>query len=139
MHNKRAKKFAMILAIVMAGLMLFGIIAMLIPPAGARVTEAQIKEQQDRVTSLGKDKQRAEEQIARLQNERRSTIAIKEQYDLQIEIAENEIESVEVLLEMLAFDIEIKEEQLAAAIEDERVAYRQYLARVRALGEQPPQ
>jgi murein DD-endopeptidase MepM/ murein hydrolase activator NlpD len=136
MKNKR---FARIIAIVLALLMVFsviyGVISSLTQTASAAATQGQIDELKKQAGELDKKKQTIQSELNSLQYEQSSNLAKKSVLDERISLTEEEITNIGEQIETYGRLIEEKADEVVEAQvrEDEQLAL--YKQRIRAMEE----
>ena len=130
----RQKRFAMIIAIVMAALLLLPLLLGLIPSADA-VTSAKLTQLKENAKMLKSEKTRYANQLASARSDRSKAIAEKEALDQQIGIIEQEIENTTLLIAEFTLEISRKQEELDAALTAEAEQMALFRMRVRAMEE----
>ena len=133
-QNNRWRKFccsaaAMLLVLVML------LPEMVLPAAGARVSQADIDKLEDKSDSLANEKAALEKKLSRLSKDKSAALERKKLLDQRIDVVISEIANTEELISNYEQLIAQREEELAQAELEEADQYALFCRRVRAMEE----
>ncbi len=145
MTQKKRRKIAMIVAVVLAALIILsaitgGILTLIVPKAEGAVTQSDLDKTREEINRLITERQRLkvekeelQQEFNKIDSENTNIIALKVSYDSQIENAENEIDITKKLLSKYTLALAEYQWELEEAVKKETELRRQYAKRVRAM------
>lgn len=133
---KKRRLFVTLLAVVLALLMIFPIIATIISSTSAlAVSQTEINALEQQKESLAGQKTDLQSQILQLQEEQAAVVEQKAALDAQNELTRQEIEMIDEQIDLYEQLIIKKEAELEEAIEAEQYQIERYRTRMRAMEE----
>ena len=133
-HQDKKRRFAAILAIVLAALMILPLLATVITSVGA-VTQSEIDGLKDDAKDISSKKNELQQQLSEIQNDKSKALQQKELLDDQVSALEREIANVDAQITYYDSAIAGKETEIAAAEEKEQEQYDLLCERVRIMEE----
>lgn len=132
MNNKKARS---IIAVLMAILMLFGLMASLLPATAHAVNQDEIDQLQHQKNELSGRVQECQERLQQLQDEQANVLEQKSALEVQNQLAEEQLQLVAQEIAIYDGMISDKAEELEDARARENEQLRRYRTRVRAMEE----
>lgn len=132
MRRKHIKIFAAIIALLLAGIMLFSTLSSAFLYAGAASSVSSLKNQ---LSGIASQKEAVKKEIAALGDKLSAASERKAALDQQMELTQDEIDTTEALIQALAGQIEEKEAELVVAQADLDKKAALFATRVRVMYE----
>lgn len=133
---KFRKRFITVVAVILALLMLFSVVASVLSSLAYAVSQSDIDALQEQKAALREEQEQIQAEIEGLQSEQATVLEQKAALDAQNELARQEIELINEQIDIYDQLIENKSNDLDAATAAQEEQTEKYRARIRAMEEQ---
>ncbi len=133
--NKKARIFAITVAILLVVAMLLGIVLSFVSPASAAPSSPKLNTLRQNASALAAERKNIQREIEQNKRDRATAIEQKKAIDQQVENTSLQIETIEALIDELGAEIALKQVELEQALENQARQNEIFRVRVRAMEE----